>query len=219
MEVEKCSICRDPMDGGAERQDWTLQCNHRFHTECIIDSLRMNKECPVCRDSGNEEDKESLNNEIVQIHLNTDCTCVGCSMKEYSDNYGTFLVTEQILKNNYKQKLDDFKKVAKEHHFFRDKLMKKYSVEKREFEKKLYNSLANSNEYKEFNESLKECKRSKALLKNKILSEFKNMGYEKKIFDEFVDGYRSIESKFWRHNNNSFYLDKLLKNIANNKTV
>jgi hypothetical protein len=50
MSYEKCSICRVPMDGTS--QDYQLGCNHRFHTECIIDSLRHNPECPVCRDTG-----------------------------------------------------------------------------------------------------------------------------------------------------------------------
>jgi len=45
---ELCSICRENMD--ETRQHYMLVCNHRFHTECIIDSLRTNNECPICRD-------------------------------------------------------------------------------------------------------------------------------------------------------------------------
>jgi hypothetical protein len=33
------------------KQHFMLRCNHRFHTECIIDSLRTNNECPICRDT------------------------------------------------------------------------------------------------------------------------------------------------------------------------
>lgn len=46
---EFCSICREIMDDN--KQHYLLKCNHHFHTECIIDSLRCNNECPVCRDT------------------------------------------------------------------------------------------------------------------------------------------------------------------------
>ena len=50
---EVCSICRENMDDN--KQNYMLRCNHRFHTECIIDSLRVNNECPICRDTdGNQ---------------------------------------------------------------------------------------------------------------------------------------------------------------------
>lgn len=47
--IELCSICREFMD--EKKQHYMLRCNHRFHTECIIDSLRANNECPICRDT------------------------------------------------------------------------------------------------------------------------------------------------------------------------
>ena len=47
---EVCSICREVMDDN--KQNYLLQCNHRFHTECIIDSLRASNQCPICRDTG-----------------------------------------------------------------------------------------------------------------------------------------------------------------------
>jgi hypothetical protein len=46
---EVCSICREDMDDN--KQHFMLRCNHRFHTECIVDSLRTNNECPICRDT------------------------------------------------------------------------------------------------------------------------------------------------------------------------
>ena len=42
-----CPICLDDN----EEDCYTLQpCNHKFHTKCIIDSLRLRgRECPYCR--------------------------------------------------------------------------------------------------------------------------------------------------------------------------
>ena len=48
--MEMCPICREHMN--SVKQNYILVCNHQFHTECIIDSLRTNNECPVCRDTG-----------------------------------------------------------------------------------------------------------------------------------------------------------------------
>ena len=59
---EVCSICREVMDDN--KQNYLLQCNHRFHTECIIDSLRANNQCPICRDTGG-------NNTFVAQDYNT----------------------------------------------------------------------------------------------------------------------------------------------------
>lgn len=51
--METCPICREYMD--TVKQNYVLVCNHQFHTECIIDSLRTNNECPVCRDTGGHQ--------------------------------------------------------------------------------------------------------------------------------------------------------------------
>lgn len=45
----ECSICRVPL---STEQTYTLPCQHTFHTDCIVTSLRFNTECPYCRDHG-----------------------------------------------------------------------------------------------------------------------------------------------------------------------
>ena len=53
------------------KQNYMLRCNHRFHTECIIDSLRVNNECPICRDTdGNNSFMSNNHNNYNTNNLN-----------------------------------------------------------------------------------------------------------------------------------------------------
>jgi len=103
--MELCSICKDEM---TLEQNYMLSCNHRFHTSCIIDSLRKNPECPVCRDTGGVKkynngyynngaynngeynngdytmDGNSFDN---YIHMQHSDFCVHCSIKNKQSNY------------------------------------------------------------------------------------------------------------------------------------
>lgn len=42
----KCSICMDPIES---EMIPILECDHRFHTNCIQKWVRFNPSCPVCR--------------------------------------------------------------------------------------------------------------------------------------------------------------------------
>ena len=48
-ENDKCMICLDTID---DNQDvYSLQCNHKYHTKCIVDWFRSGaKSCPCCND-------------------------------------------------------------------------------------------------------------------------------------------------------------------------
>lgn len=51
MTEETCLICMESIDDSLH---WSLECNHKFHTECIIQWFRRgNDTCPSCRDQGN----------------------------------------------------------------------------------------------------------------------------------------------------------------------
>lgn len=101
--MELCSICKEDMDA---EQNYMLQCNHRFHTSCIIDSLRINPECPICRDTGTKQKKNECfaeqiyNNDIFSnynyfYNMNHTNYCIHCSIKgkenQYYDIYSTLL--------------------------------------------------------------------------------------------------------------------------------
>ena len=45
-----CSICLAATCG--DEPCHTLACSHKFHTSCIVQSLRYDSRCPMCRDEG-----------------------------------------------------------------------------------------------------------------------------------------------------------------------
>ena len=123
--MENCSICKEDME---KEQNYMLQCNHRFHTSCLIDSLRVNPECPICRDTGNKPNKNNkcnshaiYNGDLFSnfndfYNMNHTDYCIHCSIKNkenlYFDIYSTLsevidndnlLMTrkKKALKNNY----------------------------------------------------------------------------------------------------------------------
>lgn len=49
---ELCTICLGNLQ---DHDSYTLTCNHRFHTSCIIQSLRYDQRCPLCRDDGKQK--------------------------------------------------------------------------------------------------------------------------------------------------------------------
>lgn len=126
--MENCSICKDDMN---KEQNYMLTCNHRFHTSCIIDSLRINPECPICRDTGikNKKNIEPNTNVIYngdlysnfKYYCDMDHTdyCIYCSIKNkenlFFDIYSTLSEIidndnhllnrkKSALKKNYKLK-------------------------------------------------------------------------------------------------------------------
>jgi hypothetical protein len=46
-EREYCAVCLDPIDGSKGVS--TTDCEHKFHTACILMSARKNAHCPLCR--------------------------------------------------------------------------------------------------------------------------------------------------------------------------
>ena len=45
--IQKCSICLEDLSD----EIYTLECNHKFHTKCIIKWFRNdNSTCPLCKD-------------------------------------------------------------------------------------------------------------------------------------------------------------------------
>lgn len=73
-----CPICLSPES--SEEQCYTLSpCNHKFHVDCIIKSLRINgKECPYCRgvDKVEEENRSFLNESINYTELPSEISII-----------------------------------------------------------------------------------------------------------------------------------------------
>lgn len=47
----------------------TLQCGHVFHGSCIVESLRQNNRCPICRDAPNQQDTDSIVSDDVDLYV------------------------------------------------------------------------------------------------------------------------------------------------------
>lgn len=45
VEVIECCICLSPM----REEIFKTECNHSFHTDCIMQWLNTNDTCPICR--------------------------------------------------------------------------------------------------------------------------------------------------------------------------
>jgi len=98
--MELCSICKDEM---TLEQNYMLSCNHRFHTSCIIDSLRRNPECPICRDTGGVKSYKDTNYSFDNNLYSTDHTnlCVYCSIKNKQNNfYDIYSTLYEIINND-----------------------------------------------------------------------------------------------------------------------
>lgn len=61
----QCPICLEAYEASSRLID--LECNHTFHSRCIMEWFRENSTCPVCRHSSNDEsaDGENVSIEIL----------------------------------------------------------------------------------------------------------------------------------------------------------
>lgn len=48
-----CAICLENLS--ANTTHTLRECNHTFHSECLIEALRTNRKCPLCRGGKREE--------------------------------------------------------------------------------------------------------------------------------------------------------------------
>ena len=62
-----CAICLDPM--AEPLANVTLQCGHVFHGSCIVDCLRRDSRCPICRDTPHNPDTDSSYSEDDDFHV------------------------------------------------------------------------------------------------------------------------------------------------------
>lgn len=62
--TQRCSICYDDLPGPTgESQAYTLNCDHSFHTRCIVNWFRSSRnatQCPICRAPPQLHDTEEI---------------------------------------------------------------------------------------------------------------------------------------------------------------
>ena len=72
---ESCNICKLSIN---KYSIITLSCKHKYHTDCLLNSMKKNKECPYCRTHININ---SYKDQCCK-HLKTGCQC---KKKVYND--------------------------------------------------------------------------------------------------------------------------------------
>lgn len=221
---EKCSICRSVMDGST--QDYKLVCSHRFHTECIIDSLRHNPECPVCRDTGGVEvshwsEWESYGLEEHNDSLDHLKHCISCGKKNpASEYYSTYQLIDEIGKDLLKNKYDDIKTTNKEYKKAFSDIEKELKNGQSECSKRynndriaMFHRVGRSERFSDF---MKISRRAKVLngnFKREISVILHTMGYEKDddLLEKLLENYvESIKLK----RQTSWYMKKIIKNCS-----
>jgi hypothetical protein len=200
MSYEKCSICRSYMDGTS--QDYQLVCNHRFHTECIIDSLRHNPECPVCRDTGGvvvnnifDDGYETppLIHTSEPSHINQCAFCAKTNPS--SDLYETYQLIQKLGNSLIKNKYNELKTLN--HQFkeledeFKHQLHNGIVDIKKKFERDrqlLYHRIGKSDNYIKYRNIYQRTKTINMNFKKELNKQILELGYENdELLSKLVD--------------------------------
>ncbi len=194
MSDEKCSICRVVMDGSM--QEYALNCNHRFHTECIIDTLRRNPECPVCRDKGGiqtapdtEYDLFFSSSDGVPQHSNDPAhvnVCLQCGKNNpQSEVYHMYRLVKQLGKELLRERYPLLPQLNKDlteiENDLRDDFDSKYSYILKQFKLEiqyLYHATGNSENYKKYIDIKQKTKAINQNFKRDLSEMLKDLGYE-----------------------------------------
>lgn len=134
-----CSICLDPLND----DQYSLQCNHKFHTHCIINWFRSNHSsgnCPLCNDNPFENNQNDYNFYYNVFLVDERCKV----LKKYSrKKIATANLKKEVQKLKIlEQKYNQFKK-EKNNFFFSDeiknirKILRKYQRDNSKYFSKL----------------------------------------------------------------------------------
>ena len=116
-----CSICYEPLN---DSQSYALECNHKYHTNCIVKWFRNDKSsCPLCNqtlqyDNLSYMKKIDTINEIKKLGRRKNCP------KQIKD----ILNKIKVLKLKEKEFMSDLKTFMSEN----KKIIKRYSSSRRD---------------------------------------------------------------------------------------
>jgi hypothetical protein len=103
-----CAICLDNINTLSVH---TLsECNHKFHSTCLIESLRVNTGCPLCRGQSNNQNYYRRSDATILRHILSFCK----SKKNTSKKLKTLVKTYEKIRDNNKI-------ISKELKIFRNK--------------------------------------------------------------------------------------------------
>ena len=235
--TELCSICREIMN--ELKQNYMLRCNHQFHTECIIDSLRVNNECPICRDTDG-------NNSFISNNYNNDTNSLNDISNNSVNKKKTKIRKEDIdniiklnndiiesnddikkLRNDAKKQLKIFKKninmIYKKIKLFQNNLDKKY---KEDIEQHII-SISLSEQFQYVINSKNTYKEKMSCLYKKLNIQIIDMGIPISALDSLkfdINGKTQFEKCNNIYNDdyyNEIYdiINKTIKNVNNNNIL
>lgn len=103
--MDNCSICREVLNNNI--QQFTLECNHTFHTSCIINSFRITNACPMCRSTAGYRETRPVDNNDIDDEENVSFSDV------YADNISATKFFNEII-NSYDELLELKKNIITE---------------------------------------------------------------------------------------------------------
>jgi hypothetical protein len=104
-----CAICLSTIN---EKDKYKLECNHVFHTDCIVQWFRgSNGNCPCCWD--NKKKKMSYYGVWERPYIDTRCK----KLEKYSKKEGDKKLKKQVEKLN--KKVEEYNTIIKERKEFK----------------------------------------------------------------------------------------------------
>jgi hypothetical protein len=180
-----CPICLEELET-ENKQKFKLTCGHEYHTECIIQSLRKNNECPYCRDTdGNQKisiyDSNGFNNLISD-----DDELLNENNSNFDNMCELLKPIKKSLKNDIKELKIEVKRLEKNSILLLNKFRKDGRFILNEYKKEFIKN----NEYGNQVDDLKKWKNNCKKLKKKFLKNLKDNGIEYgSDVDEMLDNY------------------------------
>jgi hypothetical protein len=181
-----CPICLEELDI-IDKPKFKLNCGHEYHTECIIQSLRKNNECPYCRDTdGNHKISVYETNGFNNNLISDDDELVSENNSDFENMCEILKPVKNSLKKDIKELKLEVKRLEKNSVLFLNKFRKDCRFILNHYKKEFLKN----EEYDAQMEDLKKWKNNCKKLKKKFIKNLKDNGIEYgSDVDEMLDNY------------------------------
>ena len=106
--MDNCSVCRELLNNN--EQKFTLECNHTFHTSCIINSFRITNACPMCRSTAGYRETRPIDDIDNEENISFG--------NEFADNVSATKFFNEII-NSYDELLELKKNIINEFNYYK----------------------------------------------------------------------------------------------------
>jgi len=106
--MDNCSVCRELLN--TNEQKFTLECNHTFHTSCIINSFRITNACPMCRSTAGYRETRPIDDIDNEENISFS--------NEFADNVSATKFFNEII-NSYDELLELKKNMINEFNYYK----------------------------------------------------------------------------------------------------